>query len=359
MEPPAPDELEITLFGPGRGECVVVHLGRNEWIVVDSCRDKSTKKPAALAYFDKLELDPSQCVQAIVATHWDSDHIVGISSLVAACPEAAFWCSGAISSDEFEALLDLAADRPRAFGIRLRELAAVVAARRGRSSTESPRFATEGTLILERQADETLPRRVIHALSPSMRSCVLTRERARAALDNARDVGARVEALSRNDASVALAVCCGKDAALLGSDLERSRDELRGWTAAVHRAQELEITCDMIKIPHHGSNDAHDPAMWDSIMASPDPAAAVTPFFGQHSLPRHDDRRRIRGLTGRAYLTTERSRTPEEVKLAEVALTVGAQVHATYGELGHVMWRRKMDLSSDWRVTLDTKAVLV
>ena len=33
--PPAPDELEVSLFGRGVGECAVVHLGSGEWLVVD------------------------------------------------------------------------------------------------------------------------------------------------------------------------------------------------------------------------------------------------------------------------------------------------------------------------------------
>ncbi|PXF57856.1 MAG: hypothetical protein C4B58_08625 [Deltaproteobacteria bacterium] len=39
---PSPDELEISLFGPGRGECVVAHLGNNDWLVVDSCLDNTS-----------------------------------------------------------------------------------------------------------------------------------------------------------------------------------------------------------------------------------------------------------------------------------------------------------------------------
>src|SRR5438067_455186 len=36
-EPPDSSELELSVFGPGRGECLVVHLGAGEWMVVDSC----------------------------------------------------------------------------------------------------------------------------------------------------------------------------------------------------------------------------------------------------------------------------------------------------------------------------------
>ena len=38
--PPGKNEFEITLFGPGYGESVVLHVGSGAWIVVDSCIDK-------------------------------------------------------------------------------------------------------------------------------------------------------------------------------------------------------------------------------------------------------------------------------------------------------------------------------
>lgn len=37
MDPPDAQEMEITLFGPGYGESVVVHLGDQHWFIVDSC----------------------------------------------------------------------------------------------------------------------------------------------------------------------------------------------------------------------------------------------------------------------------------------------------------------------------------
>ena len=36
---PRRDEVEVTLFGPGYGESVVVHAGVDDWLVVDSCLD--------------------------------------------------------------------------------------------------------------------------------------------------------------------------------------------------------------------------------------------------------------------------------------------------------------------------------
>jgi len=55
--PPAVDELEVSVFGPGVGECVLVHFGEGEWMVVDSCLDRATSRPAALDYLTELGVD--------------------------------------------------------------------------------------------------------------------------------------------------------------------------------------------------------------------------------------------------------------------------------------------------------------
>src|SRR6516164_161156 len=35
LGPPRPDQVEISVFGPSYGECIVAHLGHGNWIVVD------------------------------------------------------------------------------------------------------------------------------------------------------------------------------------------------------------------------------------------------------------------------------------------------------------------------------------
>ncbi len=83
--PPNSDQIELTLFGPGFGECVAIHLGDNRWIVVDSCSDKTTGNPAVLDYFNTIGLSPQEVVKLIVISHWHDDHVRGLSKLVSSC----------------------------------------------------------------------------------------------------------------------------------------------------------------------------------------------------------------------------------------------------------------------------------
>jgi glyoxylase-like metal-dependent hydrolase (beta-lactamase superfamily II) len=82
---PAPDEIEVTVLGPGHGESVVVHVGGSEWIVVDSCKDKGKEPCAPLRYLQGIGVDATRAVKLIVATHWDEDHVKGIDELVSTC----------------------------------------------------------------------------------------------------------------------------------------------------------------------------------------------------------------------------------------------------------------------------------
>jgi glyoxylase-like metal-dependent hydrolase (beta-lactamase superfamily II) len=102
---PAPDEVEVSIFGPGFGECIVVHFGNGDWGVVDSCLNPDSKRPAALHYLESLNVNVGQSVRLVVATHWHDDHLQGISSVFQAAESAVFACTGAVREPDFETIL--------------------------------------------------------------------------------------------------------------------------------------------------------------------------------------------------------------------------------------------------------------
>ena len=59
----------------------MIHLGDGQWIVVDSCIDRLTRRPVALDYLEQLQVNITEAVKLIVVTHWHDDHIRGISTV--------------------------------------------------------------------------------------------------------------------------------------------------------------------------------------------------------------------------------------------------------------------------------------
>jgi len=112
---PNADEVEINIFGPGYGECCLVHIGGGQWIVIDSCVDESGR-PVALAYLERVGVDPAESVKLIIASHWHDDHIRGLSSVLRSCVAAKFCASSALSKKEFLAVLK-AYGQNRTFGL--------------------------------------------------------------------------------------------------------------------------------------------------------------------------------------------------------------------------------------------------
>lgn len=87
LEPPASDEIEVTLIGgtAGYGESILMHIGNGDWIIIDSCVNLKTGECAPVSYLNELSVDISQHVLYVLCTHWHDDHIKGLSSILEQC----------------------------------------------------------------------------------------------------------------------------------------------------------------------------------------------------------------------------------------------------------------------------------
>jgi len=83
---------EITIIGTGGGygESILIHIGNNKWIIVDSCINPNNKECLPLSYLNSLKVDLTNNVLLIICTHWHDDHIQGISQILKSCPNAKF-----------------------------------------------------------------------------------------------------------------------------------------------------------------------------------------------------------------------------------------------------------------------------
>jgi beta-lactamase superfamily II metal-dependent hydrolase len=275
---PNPQEIEVSFFGPGFGESVVIHAGNDEWIVIDSCIDSDSGQPAALVYFNQIGVDPSKAVRLVLATHWHDDHIGGMAELVGQCAAAEFACSAAVTRNEFLEVAAVYNSRPLS-----RELSGVSEIYRTllmiRESGRVPKYAI---------ADRPLFRSArgnceVTALSPTdgemvrfLRSVTALLPTAQPAVSNGDTPGSpaktkvRFPWLHENDSSVASWVAIGEIQLLLGADLEEHHQSGRGWTAVLASSTRPAGVACLFKIAHYGSGTGHHDQVW-SQMPIPSP----------------------------------------------------------------------------------------
>jgi len=348
---PAPDEVEFSAFGPGYGECLLIHVGGGEWVVVDSCvgGDRPPYLPV-LTYLERLGVDAAEAVKLVVATHWHDDHVRGMGELVRACRGAVFALSDALKPDEVQGLLGLPPSPAERFPSGLEELTRAWTAVKGRRA--HGKWALQERELYGRAPSADLPVRCrVHVLAPSDAAVTRAREEMRPLLEAAAvDVNgvagyARVKRPDRNAGAVVLCVDVVDETTgvctclLLGADLEEVRG--KGWTGVLQvwgaRGKDAEV----LRVPHHGSKNAHHADVWGSMLTS-EPHAVVCPYVnGDVQLPTDEDRLRLCGLTPNVHATALGGR--------ETLRRAGKKLDRP-PPLGQVTLRRRLSANAAWEV---------
>jgi hypothetical protein len=350
LDKPAADTIEVSLFGPGYGEAIAVHLGQGEWITVDSCRDDRSGENALLQYFRTIGVDPSVDVKRVIATHAHDDHIKGISSLFAASTSAQFVWSAACYSDDFFALVDEYKDTAYIRPTILAEFVKVVGIieDRKRSSARYPAMRAMETLeIFSRPASASGPSVQVTAMSPS-----------HASIDRAMRYLAQCAAFGRypkpnaNVFSIALWVQVGDISVLLGGDLTNG-PKFCGWNAILNLPS-LPTGASLYKVAHHGATTSNHPDIWTSLL-TPDVTAILTPERGPNrTTPSATELAEVKSLAGSTYITAkpEQPIPPKKVHNARSELLGLATDVRDLGLVGHIRLRHGIAPHDKWQVHL-------
>jgi beta-lactamase superfamily II metal-dependent hydrolase len=350
---PDRDEVEVSVFGGGYGEALCVHVD-GDWFLVDSCVNPETDAPAGLSYLETLGVDPA-AVRLIVVTHWDDDHIKGVAQLVAECGSAAVACSLALRREDIIQFVYEQDSVAGSLGSGLDELRSVL-----------DQCRSNGRLIWAKAALPLYPKSpgaaaTVTALSPSDESVSrsiesLIEQAAEAPISYPR----RYRAPDKpNAASVATSVRDGPITLLLGADLERSNNDLAGWSAVVDYAKPVK-KASMVKVPHHGSEGAYSERMWDEMVERPS-TAVLTPWtLGGRHLPSEDDLARLRDVADEVYVTSVPAvvRARKDPAVEKVIRRVANVRLETIRGWGQVRARRRPD-EQGWRIDLAGDAMRV
>ena len=353
VAPPRSDEFELTLLGPGYGECVVVHYGHGEWFVVDSCLDDDGK-PAALSYLKELNVDARSAVRRVVVTHWHDDHIRGIAQVVGECVEADFVCPAGFRSLEFLTLVQSYSDGAMMEQSGLNEMSETLAIVNRNARTAL--LALENRLLLHRDWPQSPRGFKLWALSPS--DAAIKRALASLGTQIPEPMASKtaVSPPTPNYLSIALLAQLEDTAMLLGADVQSSDDRSLGWLriADIHK-EYSHATAEVLKVPHHGSSNSDAAELWDQLVLS-QPIAALTPFCrGNVSLPQRTDVRRIESRTSNAYITSPPRRRRPVRRDRSVEKTVDGLLQERrrrLPRLGRVTLRRPAVGSTNWSIYL-------
>lgn len=295
---PAPDQIEVRLFGPGYGECAAVHLGENQWIIIDSCIDIKTWNPPVLDYFKAIDVTPNDAVNLIIISHWHDDHIRGLNKIVSACPKASICCSSVLTTKEFLAYL-LNYRRVMLSSSGVNEIDQVL------NKTSSVKNAMANRTVLKLPQKGVAESCIVTTLSPSDKEYNNFLQQIGTLIPSSKKIKKRAFPLKPKDTAVAIWIETGDVKILLGSDLEEKGDSESGWSAIVQSSERPQGRASIFKIPHHGSSTGHHDNVWSDMMIN-SPIALLSPFYlAGKVLPTDKDVGRINSLTPKSYITTK------------------------------------------------------
>jgi hypothetical protein len=357
LQIPDKNEIDVVVIVPGFGESILVHIGDGDWIIVDSCLDSSSGRPAALVYFEHIGVDPKMAVKLICASHWHDDHVGGIADLVQACGSAEFACSAALNRGEF---VELASIYNRNWTLIQpsgpSEMYNVLF--RLEQKRQTPLRVVGGLPFFRRPNSDARLSCTVTALSPSnvefdrfLRAIAYLYP----ALRTSKSL--RVPDLQPNDLSIAMWVEVGNLNILLGADVEEHGDPKRGWSAIV-AARGGNPRANLFKIAHHGSITGHHPGIWTNLLTQR-PHAVLTPWNRGSKLPTEADCTRITSLTDLAFATSRPTPRREKRKGPAVDRTlVEANIFIRDIEppTGFVQLRAEAS-SLNWTFTMSAEAI--
>lgn len=328
--PPGSAEFEISLFGTGYGESVLCHFGDNEWAVIDSCTNPESNKSLILEYLEQTA--PDAKVLLIIATHFHDDHIRGLSQIVERYPGACFVFPNALKGDEFIQLLVSAEDILVNNSSCCKEFYSIL-----KLLQKDPKSASEAKKIFSNKYCD------VYSLSPSDHAEAMAREEIKGYLPREGLLRKSIVPNRTNHFSIVVK-CVFKNKAtwLLGSDLENHTDTRWGWRAIILSKLIPDDEAHVFKIPHHGSDCAHNDDVWQNLLVK-NPISLITPFVnGKTIIPSRTSLNRIKDNSYKAFITgrPERKKTKNsDSTVRRILKEAGKEIFTINSQVGHIQLR--------------------
>lgn len=285
----ASNALSLVVFGPGRGEAMVVVLPDGKVGVVDGCREPSSLKSGrgdpVREFLTAMEARVRQRggafeLEFVCLTHPHDDHYGGLGRLLEAYRGRvrAVWSVSEVGDRYGQALRDyVAATRggrqPLPDDVKVRGLERVLAELTEASTRHNARLRQVS------QSKTLLEKRVVLAQELFIAGCgpadFDVRNAHFALVEGIEELivdGEHATGFDPNATSGVLLIRWGNAGMLLGGDLLCKQGRHRGWDDVCH---EIHPPIQVIKVAHHASMEAHHEELWRRLGAR---LAIVTPY---------------------------------------------------------------------------------
>ncbi len=327
-EKPDINFAEVTILGTGGGygESIVIHVGNNEWVIVDSCVAPKSKENLPLKYLSSLGIEVSEKVKLVICTHWHDDHIRGMSEIIMNCPAAKFCMANQLDMEKFLlfAQVESAKGKFSSSTSEFNKCIELIKTRKNNiiitASQDRKIFKNDSSSIYSLSPSDEIIKNFNIEISTRLNPTILNRKYI---ID------------TPNEKSIVLLIQFTKHSILLGSDMEISDSPDKGWLCILDKSTIInsQPNPSFFKIPHHGSKNGYEPRIWKEVLEK-NPLSAITPWNKNRKLPSEEMIDKYKEHTDRIYSTASATSNKPKDRERSIAKAI-KEFNPTLREVGY------------------------
>lgn len=261
------DKTEIIIFGKGYGESILIRVSESKYIMIDSFIDNESGKPIAVWYLETIGLNVDSII-GIVCTHWDDDHVKGISQIIKSSSKPVpIYTPLALSKKEVIDYLTYLKNEDK-----------------GSEFIEAIRYVKDKKCyFLYVVNDRSMFEKELSLVGVSLKALSPSDEQYQTFLENIIIPKAgeekKFKQFGRNELSIVSYLECPNSISLFAGDFENS--STNDWTKLIDKYNYLK-KCEIVKTPHHGSENGYHDGIYNSLSLLP---ISIITRFNRFDLP--------------------------------------------------------------------------
>lgn len=329
--PPTDDEIELSVFGRGFGECIILCCGHKEFVVIDSFINSKTKNPIALDYLNAIGVGIAG-IKEVAITHWHQDHIAGISKILNHADfNAKIIINPIIKQEKFNEYISCAIAEGNSSTTEFAEVYKFLL----KTGLHNIIIPTQHARVY---SNEKLQNAEIYTLSPQDSEIASYINNLRM---NYEDKKTTYSLPDDNFLSLVMLLKNSNDGILLGGDLENSKDEDSGWNAIVNNYEHTNTRPSVFKVPHHGSDTGYNDRVWKEILDNL-PISILSVYNKGNKLPTDNEVERLLSLSKSLYIVGNKNKTNKKLERIIMKSRFGKSITPISTDIGLVRYRKDL-----------------